>query len=179
MTNQTDEISEDCFDVLIEAQSETLSAQAIVLINSRSFKAVRSESELAVINMAKSREDIGMLQQIIKYAAEYQLGCVHRSVVALRHSGASEATLTKEHLDACDAMIRAIITVMRAGLTATTEGGKRSYEEMADYAVIHYKESRLIADLVVERKVSSLRELIVILNGMREIEAGVLGDGFI
>lgn len=179
MTDQMTEVVEDWVDVPPETQSETLSAQAIALIKSRSFKAVRPESELMVVNMAKDRNDIGMLQQIIRYAAEYQLGCIYRSVVALRHSGATESSLTKEHLDACEAMIRAIINLMRAEFSATTENEKRSYEEMTDYAVVHCRESHIIARLVQERKVSSLRELLVILNGMRKIEAGVLGDGFI
>jgi hypothetical protein len=177
--NQIAEILEDRFDVHLETQSEIFSAQAIALIQSRSFKAVRQESELMVINIAKDRDDVGMLQQIIKHAVGYQVGCIHRSVVALRHSGASEEALTEEHLDACEVMIRAIIAVMRAEFGSTSESRKRAYEEMTNYAVVHYKESRVIADLVQERKVSSLRELIVILNGIRAIEAGALGEGFI
>jgi hypothetical protein len=163
----------------IDDQSAILSAQALSLIQGRLFKAVSRDSESRVVNLANERNDIGMLQQIIKHGADYQVGCIYRAVVALRHAGHTEETITADHLEACEEMIRAIIGVMRADLSATNEIRKKSYEEMTDYAVVHHKESRVIATILRERKVSSLRELIIILNGIREIDAGVLGEGFI
>lgn len=163
-----------------ETRAEELAGQARDIIRSREIHGVSRSSEEKVVSDAQARCDLIALHAIIDYGYSHQAGCIHRAATALREASRNgQYRVGLEHVEAAAAMIVAIISVVREDLSPMNAIRRQAFTDMADYAVTHHEESRTIATIVRERKVSSLRELIVIMNGIREIEAGVLGEGFI
>lgn len=158
----------------------TLTKLAYQVIKSRRFYGVQRESETAVMKDAVARGDRVLLQAIIDFGPYYQSGAIARACLALREDSTNGSySVTRDHVRAADVMINAIVSVMREDLSPTNEIREQAYTEMSDYAVVHYAEASRIAKIVSERKVGSLPELLVILEGMRGTGAGVLGEGFI
>jgi hypothetical protein len=175
------EESTDEQDEYLESEVQELSNQALSVIRSREFFGVPRDGEERTVADAKSRCDLMTLQAMIDYGSSHQVGCVHRAATALREASfnGDDYRISLEHVEAAALMIGAVISVMRDDLSPPSVIQRQAYTEITDYGVIHHEDSHRIATIVRERKVSSLRELLIVLNGMRELEAGVLGEGFI
>jgi hypothetical protein len=160
---------------------EIAAHHAYETVGARKIFAVQQESERSLIHKAFLRQDFPMLTAFIRYGHEYQLGCVNKSVKALRDNG-TDADLNEVHVRAAQIMIEAVVQAYRENPDLDAhrdENLKAQYNAMICHGVINHGFAEVVARLITDRKVKSADEMLVILESMSDLGALPLSDGFL
>ena len=151
------------------------------VFESRTFYAVSPRSEENLIKEAVLEQDFQMLLAFVEHGPYYQAGCIKRGVLALREKG-RESELNDVHLQAANTIISAVVEALRNSTDINVHLDielERNYTEMTGYAVVHHAEAEIIASLIRDRKVTLMSEMLLMLEGIRGLNAVPLQDGFL
>lgn len=168
-------------DAPLEQRVEIAAHYAKEIILQRNFFGVQEGSEMRLVRNAVTDLDLPMLHAFITYAPLYQVGCISHALTALRENG-TEKEFRGVHVAAASTAIRAVVEALRSNPDLDLfldKGLEGRFREITSYAIVHHAHAEVIASLIMERKVHSLDEMLGILNGMTDLKAAPLSEGFL